>query len=203
MSNAPHPWMVAQILCGAPDPLGKSLGGGRIILRNVILRFNQIGKCRTRPAEFQVFTPHRAKALRTSSSVAKAPRSAAAIPSSTALRKRASSITSSQEASGGSSSAKAWTFWRIDWLVSLMGVSFQSQQISFEKPSTPDDYRKDGTVWQTAESGALSLPRSKRLFVVNNTFRSHPIFGSHDHQLSVRRDHHTVDDPRGPIDFAD
>ncbi len=61
--------MVAQILCGAPDPLGKSLSGARIVSCNVILRFNQIGKCGTRPAEFQVFTPQRAKALRTSSTI--------------------------------------------------------------------------------------------------------------------------------------
>jgi hypothetical protein len=110
MSRSSDVWVITQLGCRIPYALCDGLSCGWIISCNEVLGFNQIRERRACPADFQIFAPHRANALRTSSSVAKAPRSAAAIPNSTALRKRASSITSSQDASGGNSSAKAWTF---------------------------------------------------------------------------------------------
>ena len=38
---------------------------------------------------------------------------------------------------------------------------------------------------------------------MEHTFRPHPIPRSHDHEFSVRRDHHAIDDARGHVDFAD
>ena len=44
MPKAPAPWMVAQILCGAPDPLGKSLSGARIVSCNASIRSVSAGR---------------------------------------------------------------------------------------------------------------------------------------------------------------
>src|SRR5229473_4599275 len=94
--------IVGQRLAGLPHSLSHGLSGGEVLLSDVVLRLDEICKSGMRPSKLQTFTPHFAKAAFNSSSVANAPRSAAATPTSTALRNRASSITSSHVALSGS-----------------------------------------------------------------------------------------------------
>lgn len=104
---SPDAWIFGQAFGCVPHSLGRARCSLRIVPCDEFLCFDEVGQSRARPANLQVSTPHLANAERTSLSEANAPRSAAAIPASTARRYRASSMTSSHVAPGGSWSASS------------------------------------------------------------------------------------------------
>jgi hypothetical protein len=54
------------------------------------------------------------------------------------------------------------------------------------------------------QTRTLSCRLASVYFPIYDTFRPHPVTRSHDHEFSVRRNHHSVvDDARWHVDFAD